>query len=429
MGYNYFNVKKVSRTINRKLNDFLSSLGEAVNRGKNISFADRDISYMLSLQHDRIKSKGLEMDYDIYSRNGGSSNRFGVIGNWNDAHYESSVCIDSCGIKREVKKNGKTLYRDDRKSFVYGTVTDVINGVHPDDDPFCCPGCGNISTVAGLQNGCPYCGTKFQMDDLFPKVSSFYFLDDSNLNKGEFKSLYFKVYFISLVILYILLCLVHGEFFLPANMIKDRMIMISAIVALFIGNFPAAYMGTIFYLFIRGLVKSIVSLNKIGTAGSRARFEDRMKRISPEFSYEYFTSKAISLIKTAIFSNDEKELMFYEGDALNPDMKDIIDMNYAGALGCYSFKDEGNFITVTTKAYFDVLYANGDKVNYKSRVFSATFKRRTDIPVNFNFSMTKIACPSCGASFDATKLKNCPYCGNKYDIISDDWTLIELKYN
>ena len=38
-----------------------------------------------------------------------------------------------------------------------------------------------------------------------------------------------------------------------------------------------------------------------------------------------------------------------------------------------------------------------------------------------------IECPSCGASFDATKNKNCPYCGNQYEITTDDWALVELK--
>jgi predicted Zn-ribbon and HTH transcriptional regulator len=173
----------------------------------------------------------------------------------------------------------------------------------------------------------------------------------------------------------------------------------------------------------------IVNLNKFGTVGSRRRFESRMQKVSPEFSYEYFTSKAISLIKTAVFSEDEKELALYVGDRLDLRMKDIIDLNYGGALGVIKFKDEGDFVTVKTKAYFDVLYAKGNKVYYKPQVFSATLKRRTDIPVDFNFSMTKISCPSCGASFDATKLKKCPYCENEYDITSDDWALIELKYN
>ena len=108
-------------------------------------------------------------------------------------------------------------------------------------------------------------------------------------------------------------------------------------------------------------------------------------------------------------------------------MKNIIDLNYGGALGCKSFADNGNYVTVVTKAYFDVLYAEENRIYSKSRVFSATFKRRTDLPVNLNFSMTRISCPSCGSSFDATQNKNCPYCGNEYEITSDDWALVDLR--
>jgi predicted Zn-ribbon and HTH transcriptional regulator len=221
----------------------------------------------------------------------------------------------------------------------------------------------------------------------------------------------------------------HPDMFSLSAMKENNFLMISGVVALIITNFIATYMGTIFFIYIRGMVKLIVNLNKFGTVGSRRRFESRMQKVSPEFSYEYFTSKAISLIKTAVFSEDEKELALYVGDRLDLRMKDIIDLNYGGALGVIKFKDEGDFVTVKTKAYFDVLYAKGNKVYYKPQVFSATLKRRTDIPVDFNFSMTKISCPSCGASFDATKLKKCPYCENEYDITSDDWALIELKYN
>jgi hypothetical protein len=194
-----------------------------------------------------------------------------------------------------------------------------------------------------------------------------------------------------------------------------------------LGSIPVGYIFYVYYLFMRLICKAIANAGKMGTTGSRAKFESRMKRISPEFSYEYFTSKVLSLIKTAVFSPDESQLMFYGGGALDPKMKDIIDLNYGGALGCKTFVEEGNFVTVETRAYFDVLYANENKVYSKPQVFSATLRRRTDIPVNFNFSMTRIACPSCGASFDATRLKNCPYCGNQYDGISDDWVLIDLK--
>ena len=164
----------------------------------------------------------------------------------------------------------------------------------------------------------------------------------------------------------------------------------------------------------------------MGTAGSRSKFENRMKKLSPEFSFEYFTSKAISLIKTAVYSKNEEELLFYKGKPLEESFKNIIDLNYGGALGLESFKEEDNIVTAVTKAYFDVLYEENQKVKFKHQVFRATFQRRTDVPVNFNFSMTRISCPTCGSSFDATKNKFCPSCQNEYEIISDDWILTEL---
>ena len=37
-------------------------------------------------------------------------------------------------------------------------------------------------------------------------------------------------------------------------------------------------------------------------------------------------------------------------------------------------------------------------------------------------------CPTCGASFDATRTKNCPHCGNVCDIAdSSDWAITGME--
>ena len=428
MGYNFFNIKEVSGVFNQKLNEFRASLGTAISTGRGIPFADSDISYVLKLQHDRIRRKGMELEYNIYARNEGD-NRFISGSNWQDAHYNSMVCFNQSGIKRIVRRGGNASYKDEIRAVMYGTITDVVNGTHPDNDPYSCPNCGSVSTVASLQNGCQYCGTRFKMDELFPKITSYYFLEDAGMTKKELLTGFLKVYPFTMAGTYILCCILRGDVYLPWNLVHHISTLIAMVIGIILGCVPISYFIYAYFLFMRLIVKAISNAGKMGTAGSRSRFESRMKRISPEFSYEYFTSKVLSLIKTAVYSQDERELMFYEGNALDPKMKDIIDLNYGGALGCLSFKDEGNLVTVVTKAYFDVLYATENKVYSKSQVFTATLRRRTDIPVNMNFSMTRIACPSCGASFDATRIKNCPYCGNKYDGISNDWVLIDLRYN
>lgn len=426
MGYNFFNIKEVPPVFNNKLNEFSASVGAAISKGMNIPFADSDVSYVLKLQNERLRRKGVDLEYNIYTRDPSDTN-FIAGSEWRDAHYYSAVCNNRFGVKRIVRRGVKVSYKDDKRSVMYGTITDVLNGVRPDNDPCSCPNCGSISTVAGLQNGCSYCGTRFKMDELFPKITSYYFLEEPGMTSKEFKTGFFKLYPVAAIFMYILCCVLKPEVYLPWNLVMHMSTMIGMIIGIGLGSFPVAYVFYAYFLFMRLIVKTIANAGKMGTTGSRSVFESRMKKISPEFSYEYFTSKALSLIKTAVFSQDESKLMFYEGEPLDPKMKDIIDLNYGGALGVKSFVDEGQYVTVVTKAYFDVIYANDSKVSAKSQVFSATFRRRTDIPVNFNFSMTRIACPSCGASFDAMKIKNCPYCGNKYDGTSDDWVLVELK--
>ena len=219
--------------------------------------------------------------------------------------------------------------------------------------------------------------------------------------------------------------------FTPLYILKHGVInQIFGIIAVAFMGMIVGYVFYTFYLLIRLFVVGMSSSSgKSGTIGSRRKFEKRMKEVSPEFSYEYFTSKAISLIKTAIYSKNEQELLFYDGAPLDKKMKDIIDLNYGAALGIVKFKEEDNNVTVDTNAFFDVLYAEDKKVYFKRKSFKAVFRRRTDLPIDLNFSMSRIACPTCGASFDATKNKFCPYCGNEYKLISDDWVLVELKEN
>ena len=423
----FFHIQELTGPFKKKLLDFRSSIGEAIRQGREIPFADKDINYSLKLQNERLKEKGIDLETKIYARDA-EADKYISGRKWKDSHYESTMCYSWCGVKRVVKKDGKWCYSDDRKSVIYETVTDVVSGAHPDNDPVNCPNCGMVSTVAGLQDGCSYCGTRFQMDDLFPKVSSFYFLDDVGMTKKEFRQGYLVSYFITVVALYVLCCVLRGEIFLPHNLIHYKSNLIGVLIGIPLGSIFLGYIMFAYFLLIRMIVKAIMSVGKMGTAGSRRAFESRMKKISPEFSYEYFTSKAISLIKTTIFSKNPQDLLFYTGGELDPKMNDIIDLNYGGALGCKSFRDEGNMVKVVTKAYFDVLYAKGNRIYSKSQVFTATFKRRTDLPVNLNFSMTRIMCPSCGASFDATKNRNCPYCENPYEITTDDWALVELRY-
>ncbi|MBP5262182.1 MAG: hypothetical protein J6Z43_08665 [Clostridiales bacterium] len=419
MGYALFKITQLKESFRVKLNTFVTSLGPAVREGRPISFADNDIGYVLKLQHERIRSKGLDLEYEVYDRDPDSNATVGS--EWKDAHYESYVCNEQFGVKRRVTRDGKKVFSDNRKSILYTTVTDVISGVHPDDETVCCPNCGSVSTIAQIQGGCPFCGTVYKMDDLFPKVTGYYFLEDVGIAGNEHKR------GMRITMAVTVLALAALVFFAALGRSGIGSALVGALFMIPIGLIAGYFFYSIFLAIRLIVVGSRQSSGKWGTIGSRNKFEIMMRQITPEFSFEYFTSKAVSLIKTAIYAPDEQELLFYKGGPLDPSFKDIIDMDYGAALGLTGFKAENGIVTVATDAFFDVLYASDSGVKFKREKYKAVFQRRTDIPVNMQFSMTKIQCPSCGGSFNAVQNKLCPFCGNAYDITSQDWVLIELR--
>ncbi|MBO4636332.1 MAG: zinc ribbon domain-containing protein [Clostridiales bacterium] len=426
MGKNYFQAIPIEASYDKKLIRFSSSLGDAIGKGVPVPFADNDVTYTLDLQNRRIKEKNIELDYEVYKRTNDSplGNTFFDVEDWNDGHYKSTVGFAVLGVKRRVRKNNAVLYKDNLRRVFYGTVTDIISGSHPDNESYTCPNCGAVSTIADLQNGCPYCGTQYKMDDLFPKITSFYFFDQLQITKKQLLTGWPVCALICIIAIF-----ACEPFFRSDPMFAELMKSITQYGPLFVIVLGSVY-GIFLFLFMHLLFKiarAIVDLNRMGTAESRTRFEHRMKKITPEFSFEYFKNKAISLIKTAVYSGDETELLCYKGEPLPEGFKDIIDLNYAGTFGIKGLSEENGIVTVETRSYFDVLSVKDDKVSFTQPVISATFQRRTDIPVDLSFSIHRIDCPSCAKSFNPVKNKFCPGCGKEYELITDDWVLVDLK--
>ncbi len=430
MGKNYFQAIPIKPSYDEKLISFSSSLGEAICKGKTIPFADNDVTYTLKLQNERIKEKNIEFGYEVYKRTNDSpvGNIFFDVEDWNDEHYESTVGFAALGVKRQVRRNNQIIYKDNLRRVFYGTVTDIISGYHPDNDSHTCPNCGAVSTIVELQNGCPFCGTQYKMDDLFPKITSFYFFDQIRISKK--KLLIGMPVCAAVCTIAVFACV---PFLKSTPLFEGYIRRISregAYYAILYGLTAGLTLGAFLFFLIdlaSKIAKAIVDLKRMGTAESRERFEFRMKKITPGFSFEYFKNKAISLIKTAVYSKDEGELLCYKGEPLPPEFKDVIDLNYAGTFGIMGFSEENGLVSVETRSYFDVLSIKDNTVSRTQPVISATFKRRTDIPVNLNFSMTKIDCPSCARSFNPVKNKFCPSCGREYELITDDWVLTDLK--
>lgn len=400
---------------------FAVELKEFTQAGRLPSSCDQDMEYCLELQKERQKDKNVIMKYEFVPR--GHFAKTGGIGKgWEDERYKTRMEYRTCRWEKMFYKDKKKVHSSKQNSTFYQIITDKRDSHAVEEDSYTCPNCGAISKVRELIDGCSYCGTFFKMEDLFPKVTNFFFIEDISGTDKEVNGDIAKTVVPCMLISMICLTYVYSnqnDNGLLMNLIPG--VIAGAILGGVLGYFLWAILK-IGYIFAQAGKSASMVVNVSGSAKS---FEAKMKKYSPEFSYEYFTSKVISMLKMIIFSKDPQELPIYEGDATKDMFSDILDSSYTGALALKKFQIQDDYCYVTVDAYMEDIY-DGSKIRKKRDIFRVVLRKNITTPIQLNYSIKKINCKSCGASFDATKQKNCPSCDSLYEIADEDWVIVQI---
>ena len=409
------------KRLGSKFETFAVELEEFTKTGRLPESCDQDMKYCLELQRERQKEKGLIMKYEFVPR-GHFAEGGGIGRGWEDVRYRTRMEYRTCRWERMLYKDKKKVFQSKENSLFYQMITDTQDSHLVEEDNYTCPNCSAISKVKELINGCSYCGTFFKMEDLFPKTTNFFMIKDQGFTEKEINKDIFKTIFPSMLIWFVICSYIY-------NTQNDNGILLNMISGLFAGVIGGGIMGYFIWA-----IKKICSLfaeagksiSMVASASGSAKwFENQMKKYSPEFSYEYFTSKVISMLKMMIYAKDPRELPFYTGEAIERLFTDIVDSYYRGALALKKFTVQEDYCYVTVDAFMEDLY-DGNKIRKKRDVFRLVLRKNITIPIQMNFSITKINCKSCGASFDATKQRTCPNCNSKYEIADDDWQIMQI---
>lgn len=384
----------------------------------------QDVNHGLELQKDRHQEKNIRMKYEFVPR-GHFSDRSPFRKSWSDEHYVSTLECRSCQMIRTFFRNQKKVHEYKKNMLFYQVITNVNNGDAVAEDLYPCPACGAISKIGALQNGCPYCGTFFEMKELFPKITNFYFIEDTGGTKQEVKHEIRKKIIPCAVVSTLALML---YFFFGSD---QRGHLFYALIS---GTIGGIVMGAIYgYLWwalgmLGGLFinagKSIPML--IGTVGSGGRFVSQMRRYSPEFSFEYFSDKMVSILKMLVYAKDPQELPYYVGEPLGNLFSDIIDSSYSGAVALKRFQVQGEYCYVTVDIYMEDIYDRGNRIFEKRDTIRMYLQKSIRKPIDYNFSIERIQCKNCGGSFNAAMRRACPNCGSRYEIGDDDWVVLKV---
>lgn len=397
--------------------------------GKEPSAGNQDMKYYLDLQEKRLRERGLTLELELQPQDKVLSlhkiaKAVPLPGNAS-SRFNTSLYAQCVTRKAVFSRQGKPLLRQEKEVMLYQTILDP----EPEDKnvgqtTYVCPNCGAISTLEVLQEtGCPYCGTRYMMKDLYPKVTNYFCLDNGSMSEG--KSRTHKKW----------LCIGAG----CAGVIQTAVtLVVDPDFELFMAvlSLPLAFgvwFMLLYFVFSIGLLLRTVfqagkSIPLLGaTAGSKAAITEKLQVYDPQFSYEYFEGKALSLAKMLVFSPRPEERAPYRGPALGDSFADVVDMQYRGGIGVRSIRQNQDRIEVELDLFLTNTLDRGGKLRQKDEKIRIQMYHRAAFPVDPAFSIVKVQCPHCGSSFDARKQKTCPSCGQVYDAGINDWMVTKIR--
>ena len=406
--------------------DFREEIKHAFEPGAKVMSADRELRYCLELQRNRIAKRKLKYTEEMVHK-GAFPEGLKNVRSWRDYHYETSWTVDYIDHNTTIQRDGLKTYRHGERQAIYETVVDVRDGEDVSGDDYCCPNCGAVSTIAELQEGCSHCGTSFKMSELYPKVANYFFVYDVS-GRAEHMWLTVLKYGVYSLPVNFLMCVYvlytqYGMTTLASYLLNPLMLMkLIMVMGVMLPIF--GYFAWIFDAF-RIAAKTTPVFFEV--ANARKKFALKMSMFCPEFTFENFVARMVSLFKIVAFSDNREELPTYSGRDLGTVFDNVVDISFLGSMSCKSVKERDGIVYVTGDVYVKTARDLGDRIKVKDEIYRIKAGRRKEAMFNTDFSISKNQCHSCGASFDALKTKKCPFCGSECQTENTDWVIYDIR--
>ncbi|MBO4409037.1 MAG: hypothetical protein J5786_07180 [Clostridiales bacterium] len=422
--------------------------------GKLPETADRDLGFVLDLQQERLKKIGVKMICDLEPQKINDQME-GTAARGNFIAYRNYRTVKK--TLRFENAEGKKLFKEAFGEKLCETIMDTTDSKAVFEKAYICPGCGAETQVKNLLEGCSSCGARYEITELFPKVTDYFFMQNAALekdkkrDKGIIKT-FGTVFAIAAAVIALnyvdpvsIMRLggmtpegiaiiggadVHSADFLQTE-IASYYISTMIVTALFSSLF-----GYIFGTFIGGLINKVINnagrstRNMIAPTAfiAKGEVEKAMAELDPKFNYELFESKVVSLIKMTAFADDPSGLaVFWSKNPVPKDFKYMVNIDYDGQMVYLGKGENDNLISIQLLVYILSFFEVKGKVFTRPDRVVVTVTKRKDALSNPAFSMHRVTCENCGSSFNAVRQKNCEYCGAPYDLKNKDWVITEIS--
>lgn len=381
---------------------------------------DGDTLYFLKLQKERLKEKGIMMTNQVMPVKG-SSYGTATLSRKTPWYTTDMVYED---IHRRIRFHNMQglIYEREVEQVMYDIIVHTPNEAQLSHITMTCPNCGTVSRVAVLEEGCKYCGTRFRITDLFPRVVNLFFLKTKST--ATTMGILWRTIFCSMLAVFVVM--------LPAVIIgKSGFLPAKLITCFFATGFCGGLLGVIlaslrmlFSLFDRDGMKH-VSLYK--WSSSRKKITNIMKKYDPNFAFDKFEGQIVALVRMAVFAGQPEKLACYRGGQRDVRFSDILEMTYTNAVCLKHVRMKGNILHMSLRTWWIDYSENRGKIRKTGDCIDVELSRNVAVMEPPGFSITSVACPNCGGSFDAVRQKVCPYCGSEYHMENEGWVIDDMR--
>ena len=339
-------------------------------------------------------------------------------------------------IATEISDGTNSIRYDDSKDdIVYLHYIDRALAWRDESQiPLICPNCDHRASAATFANGCPMCGTKFKIDDLYPCVNAYY--TKADFIPYETQRSKKKKAHISLLVGGTIATITSIIIFITYQSGANPNVAAALFVALLfpINIFPFCS-GVTFAIFgfidsakgmAGGMRMTAREVGMFSTVKTKKILEKAICPMDPAFTYEEFEGKIISAVRTIAYSDDRLNCSLYSGTDDLKFMDDIVDIKYRGGIGYKNACVVNGYQHLLVTLYLENIYYKDGQFSRVRENFQVELIRHVNAKTNPVFSAFSINCPNCGASFDSVISKSCPTCGSRYEISGQDWSVLYL---
>lgn len=362
-----------------------------------------------------------------------------------DGKYEVTDFDEEIEAKRRYTRRGEALFLRTSNQAAHYTL---IDAKQVGEDGVVCPNCGHVTTRENLIDGCDYCGTRFTVEDLGKKVSSFAFRDKYEIAYAKYKSLRIDYSFNAILVAFVVICLFFlfcfavllfdepadgSDVMNPFFWVFSSLGVAGSFAFLFTIPFTAFYVAVVLPLMNIGASFRYNSKKKLAALRAEEQaaeaFAEKVRAFDPLFSAADLYSNVQNKLSSVLFAQNEAEInTFAETDlrAYLPKFAEVFDydidrMRFTG------FDADGGLQRITLSADLRLFTFEAGKVKTVKRTAMMRLIKSAACRTRAVCAPSVMRCKSCGGSLSLSEGLVCPYCGVRANVKDFDWVIEEFK--